>query len=312
MYKNLTKFMESAVALSDELSFSRAATVAGITQSAVTKNIKELESLVGKPLFERSRRHVRITTPGKAYVDLARVSLIYSDRALNAARAASQRMDRIQYVGRSPYTDPFYLSTLLSVELPAYPQMRIELSSRYSYDLVHEILAGSLDLGIVNDPPPTALLSTLKLAKSPYYIGMSTSDPLAGKPFVTLDDLSNRSWIVFDRRLHPLLYDGIMLEAEQRRVRHLKLQHITEPEETYPFLASGGFLAFFTKAGAIRMARKSVTVRPLQEPSLQVTTYLVSAADNESKITGALARAFITKLKSTGHTPQPDETSPAA
>lgn len=312
MFRNETKFMESAVALSDELNFTRAAIVAGITQSAVSKNIKELESLVGVPLFVRNRRQVRITGPGKAYVEKARTSLLYSERALNAARSASQKTDLIQHVGRSPYTDPFYLSTLLSVELSAFPQLRIELSSRFSYDLVHDLLAGVVDLGILNNPPASALLSTFELGTSPYYIGMSRNDRLAAKPFVTLEDLANRSWILFDRRLHPLLYDAIMEEAEQRKVRTANLQHITEPEETYPFIASGGFLGFFTKAGAIRVARRDVTVRPLREESLQVTTYLVSAADNKSKVTSALARGFMTKLKSMANASQVALTLPAA
>jgi uncharacterized protein (TIGR02391 family) len=55
-----------------------------------------------------------------------------------------QDADLILHVGKSPYADPFLSSTLISVQQARFPRMRIELSSQYSFDLAHEILAGGL------------------------------------------------------------------------------------------------------------------------------------------------------------------------
>ncbi len=63
------------------------------------------------------------------------------------------------YVGRSPYIDPFLVSTLLAIRLPLFPKLKIELVSQYSVDLAHELLAGALDLAIANEPPDSPLLT---------------------------------------------------------------------------------------------------------------------------------------------------------
>jgi DNA-binding transcriptional LysR family regulator len=296
MGHNETKFMESAVALSEELNFTRAAIKIHVSQSTITKNIKGLERMLGLRLFERNRKNVRVTDAGRAYVEQARISLQYAERALEAARAVEREADNIQHVGRSPYTDPFFITTLLSIELPLFPQTRIQVSNPFSYDLVHDLFSGGVDLAIAHDPPPSPLLTTAQIAESPFYIGMSKRDALAKNPSVTLDAMADRCWILFERRLHPPIYDAVMQVAEQRGIVPSQIQHITIPEDAFPFVAEQGCLVFLTKAGALRMARKGVTVRPLAEQGLRLKTHLVSLADNKSKVTSELVRAFMKKL----------------
>jgi DNA-binding transcriptional LysR family regulator len=185
----------------------------------------------------------------------------------------------------------------MSIELPLFPHLKIDLSSQYSYDLVNELLSGSLDLAIATEPPESPLLTMVKVAEAPFYIAMSKQDQLASKPEVSLDDLAGRSWVLFERRLHPPVYDAVMQLAESRGIVPAKLQHVTQPEEAFPFV-KGSYLAFVVKAGAIRVARNGVTVRPLAEETLTLKTYLVSLADNSSKVTGELVRTFMKKLSS--------------
>jgi DNA-binding transcriptional LysR family regulator len=201
MGHNETKFMESAVALSEELNFTRAAIKIHVSQSTITKNIKGLERMLGIRLFERNRKNVRVTDAGRAYVEQARISLQYAERALEAARAVEREADNIQHVGRSPYTDPFFITTLLSIELPLFPQTRIQVSNPFSYDLVHDLFSGGVDLAIAHDPPASPLLTTAQIAESPFYIGMSKRDELAKHPSVTLGAMADRCWILFERRL---------------------------------------------------------------------------------------------------------------
>jgi hypothetical protein len=60
--------------------------------------------------------------------------------------------------------------------------------------------------------------------------------------------------------------------------------------------ADGSAIAFAVKAGALLLARNGVTVRPLKCPDLLLKTYLVSRADNETKIASELARAYMRKV----------------
>lgn len=300
MFRNETRLMESAIALAEELHFQRAARKIRISQPMLTKNIQDLESILGGSLFIRDRKRVALSDAGRAYVQHARLSLLHSERALHAARSVMQDLDIPLYIGRSPYIDPFLISSLLSIQLPLFPKLRIELVSMYSIDLVHELLAGALDLAFANQPPESPLLTQVQVAELPFYVAMSKRDHLASCPSVTFEMIANHRWIVFERRLHPSLYDEVLETAQRRNVRPRNLQHVTAPEEAFPFVVDGAAIAIIVKPGALLMARNGVTVRPLEEPALRLKTYLVSRADNDSKVASELVRAYVRKISKVG------------
>lgn len=296
MLKNDTKLMESVIALAEELHFGRAARRLRISQPMLTKNIQDVEALIGSPLFLRDRKHVVLSDAGRAYVQQARLSVLYGERAVQSARAIMQSMDETFHVGRTPYADPFLVSTLLSVQLPLFPRLKIDLVSKFSMNLVDDLLAGVLDLAIANEPPESPLLTCVLVAEQPFYIAMSKREELARHPAISLDQMGGRNWILFERQLHPPLYDAIMQASTQRGIRPLSIQHVTAPEEAFPFVADGSAIAFVVKAGALLVARNGVTVRPLSEPSLNLKTYLVCRADDDSKIASEFVRAYMRKL----------------
>jgi DNA-binding transcriptional LysR family regulator len=296
MANNDTKLMESAIALAELLHFGRAARKLRISQPMLTKNIQDLESLVGGALFLRDRKHVLLSDVGRAYVQQARLSLLYGERAVQSARAVMQGVDETFHVGRTPYADPFLVSTLLSVQLPLFPHLKVDLVSKFSINLIDDLLAGVLDLAIANEPPESPLLTCVQVAEQPFYIAMSKREELARHPAVSLDQMNGRHWILFERQLHPPVYDAIIHAATQRGVRPQSIQHITAPEEAFPFLADGSAVAFVVKAGALLIARNGVTVRPLSESSLRLKTCLVCRADDDSKIASEFVRAYMRKM----------------
>jgi DNA-binding transcriptional LysR family regulator len=76
------------VALADELSFSRAAAVVGVTQQALSHQIGCLEREVGRSLFFRTTRRVDLTPAGRALLPGARACLDSANEAFQCARAA--------------------------------------------------------------------------------------------------------------------------------------------------------------------------------------------------------------------------------
>ena len=298
MIRNDTKLMESAVALAEELHFQRAARKVGISQPMLTKNIQDLETLLGGVLFIRDRKTVLLNDAGRAYVQYARQSLLYGERAVQSARSAMNEMDVPIHIGKSPNCDPYLVSTLLSVQLPLFPRLRVDLRSHFSPDLVHEVLDGTLDMAIVTEPSESAQLTKVQIAETQFYIGMSRRDPLALAPVTTLKEMAKRKWIIFEKRIHPELYDAIFHIAELQHVAPAGVHYVTTPQEAFPFILDGG-LAFLTKMGALLTARNGVTVRPLAEESLRLKTYFVSRSDNDSRVASELLRAFMRKLTGT-------------
>lgn len=290
------RLLETAIVLAEELHFSRAAQRLRVDQSTVSKRIDELESQLGFRLFERSHQMVELTDGGRKFVQEARLALLHVERAIQSGRSAHEGAELVLNVGRSPYTDPFLITTLLSVKLPLFPQLQLELSQQFSCDLVREVLAGGVDLAIVTEPPESKRLTMVKVAESPFYIAMSEDDELTYKRSITLDALAGRPWVIFERRMHPPVYDAVMRVARERKIVPGAVRHIMVPEDAYPFIADDEAVAFVVKSGAIRIARDGITVRPLAEDALMLKTYLASRSEERSKVVSELVRAFMRKL----------------
>jgi hypothetical protein len=125
---------------------------------------------------------------------------------------------------------------------------------------------------------------------------MSKADELASYPSITLEMMAERRWILFERRLHPPLYDSILHAAEEKQIGAFNIQHVTTSEEAFPFVVDGQAMALVAKSGAVLMARNGVTIRPLAETGLLLRTYLISRVEDDSKVAGELVRAFARKL----------------
>jgi DNA-binding transcriptional LysR family regulator len=298
------RLFETVVVLAEELHFSRAAERLHIDQSTVSTRLNDLEDQLGYKLFKRNHKTVELTEGGRRFVEEARVALLHAERAVQGGRAASQDAEVVLNIGRSPYTDPFLVTTLLSIKLPLFPQLKIELSQQFSCDLIRDVLAGGLDLAIATEPPEAKRLTMVKVSESPFYIAMSEEDELAYESSVTLDALAGRPWVLFERKMHPPVYDAVMRLAQERKIAPANVHHIVVPEDAYAFIAHNGGVAFVVKSGAIRIARDGITVRPLAEDSLILKTYLASRAEEKSKVVSEMVRAFMRKLATLGN-PRP-------
>jgi hypothetical protein len=66
---------------------------------------------------------------------------------------------------------------------------------------------------------------------------MPEEDELAFEDSVTLDMLAGRPGVIFERRMHPPVYDAVMRLAEERKIAPARLHHIVAPEDAYSFIA---------------------------------------------------------------------------
>jgi DNA-binding transcriptional LysR family regulator len=298
------RLLQAAIALAEELNFSRAAERLHLTQPALSKQIFELESQLGFRLFERNHQIVDLTDAGRAFVEEAREAVFHAERAVMAAKAVFNGADEILNVGKSAYTDPFLVSTLLSVRLPLFPGMRVKLWSNYSNELAHQVIAGTLDLALTTGVPDNPKLSVLKLAENPFYIAMSLDDELAVHRELHMENLHNRNWILLGRHANAHLYDLIQLIASDHGVSASDIHHVMTPEEVPELLLEHGGLAFLPPNAAWRMARDGITIRPLAEDRLRLVTNLAMRADSRSRLVNEFVKATARKLSSVGRTAQ--------
>lgn len=289
--------LRGAVAVADELSFSRAAAHLKITQPALTKQIQVLESILGVVLFERSNQRVEITEPGKIFVENARTSLLSLDRAVFLTRAAFKGAESVLNFGSSPYADPFLIANILSLRLPLFPTLRIHAYSNLSPQLSMQVMSGELDLALVAVGVPNGQLTLTEVTNQPLYALFSKDDLAARKKAVSLTDFHDRVWIVFSRHIHPLLYDEIRSRTSRLSVRPRDVQHFSSAEEAARFVTQDNAVAFLTRNGAWRVAHHGLTMRPMIESELRIRTALVTRSDNDSRLLSDFVRSAMRKFK---------------
>ena len=292
------RLLQGAIAVARELNFSRAAESLHISQSTLSKQIYELESQLGFKLFERNHQTVELTDAGRAFVEEAREALLHTERAVIAAKAVFNGADQVLNLGKSASTDPFLISTVLSVRLPLFPGLRIKQWSNYSNELARQVIAGTLDLAMTTGIPENPKLSLLQLADNPFYLAMPEDDELADQRDLVLEQLHDRIWILLSEQANPFLYDKILHVASERNVYPRDVLQVMSSEEVPELILEHRGLAFMTRADAWRIARDEITMRPLSEPELRLVTNLAMRADSKSRLVKEFVRATSRKLSS--------------
>ncbi len=292
-----TKLMRAALAVLEAGTFSKAATTLRIGQSGITKQIAALEKELGFALFFRQGKRNLPTPPGEIFLAEARLSLEYQERAVRLSRATKQQAEVILHVGKSPYSDPFLLTNLLSLRLPLTPTLKVRLSSRLALELMQELLNGTLDLGLVTGLPDSARLTSVLVSDQRFFVVMLNDDRLASQNEVGTDDLEDTSCVLFERHVHPFLYDDVVRVTRPASKAGCSLHHVMNAEDAAQFVRRGFGVAVLTQTGAWRIARAGLTMRPLNADGLRVQTRLTCRSDSQNRTVRDFVRTFMSLIE---------------
>ena len=288
--------LQAAIALAEELHFGRAADRLNMSQPTLSKQILRLERSVGLRIFEHNHQGVSLTPAGEVFIAEAREILFHAERAISSARAVVNGSTEILNVGKSSYTDPFYVSLLTSIQLPLFPAMKIKLWSNYSNVLAQQLIAGTIDVALITGVPSKSKLSTMEIVTNPYYVAMCMGDELAAHKEVRLDQMEQRLWVLLGPHINPYLYDHIQAVTSEKEIYPLDIYHFTSAEEASALVREHYGLALLPRTAAWRIARDGITIRPLAEDRLRLVTNLAVRADSKSRLVNEFVKAVGRKL----------------
>ncbi|MBN9617677.1 MAG: LysR family transcriptional regulator [Acidobacteriales bacterium 59-55] len=298
------RLLQSAIVLAEELHFSRAAERLNMSQSTLSKQIFKLERGLGFQVFKHSHQVAELTEAGRVFIVEAREVVSHAERAVQSARAVLDGPNEILNIGKSSYTEPILVSTLLSIQLSLFPEMRIKLWSNFSNELARQVSGGALDLAVITGVPPKPQLSLLHIADNPIYIALPMVDELAAYREIRLDQLHRRIWILLGKHANAHLYDTIYSVGADRNAYPSDSYHFTSPEEASELIREHHGVAFLPRSAAWRIARDGITMRPLAEPRLRLVTSLAARADSKSRLVNEFVKAAGRKFGIVGQTVQ--------
>lgn len=173
-FRQLRVFSEVA----RHMSFARAAQAMHLTPPAVTMQIKELESHVGMPLFERHGRRVSLTTVGEYMLVYARKVLATLKDAEDAA-ARLQKLETGTLVIGMVSTAKYFLPHLLAAFRREHEGIDIRLAVGNREQLVKMLHANEVDIAIMGRPPRELATRAEPFAAHPHVCIAPVNHPLA-------------------------------------------------------------------------------------------------------------------------------------
>lgn len=192
--------LEYFVCAAETLNFTKAAAKCFITQTAMTQQIKALETAVGVPLFLRDKHHVELTPAGQVYLLEAKKILDQSEEALRLARLASNgesgeiTIGFISGFGESDAPD------LLKKFHMAYPGIKMKMVRDTMSGLMSALEKGDCDIAFTISSnsfqkkyPNT---SQQFINSYPLMAVLPNDHPLVAKETVSYSDLSEENFII--------------------------------------------------------------------------------------------------------------------
>lgn len=204
------------IILAETLNFRVAAERLNMTQPPLSVSLRKLEAELGSPLLDRTTREVRLTAVGLGFLDHARRTLFEADEARQAARAVSigdEGVLSVGFVGTATYE---VLPELIPAFRVACPRVQLILRESTTTEILLEIEAHKLDLGIVRAPllrPGRIVLDHIE--NDHLILALPSGHPMAGQKEVALSDLKGEPFITYSPRIVPSLHAVVMFACQQ-------------------------------------------------------------------------------------------------
>ena len=204
------------LAVAETLHFSKAAAQLGMAQPPLSQQIRSLERILGYPLFDRTTRGVRLTKVGQYFREGARNTLtkIHDDMAM--ARRLGSGQEGVLTVGFSGSVMLTTLPKAIERYRRLHPRVELRLRELVTAEQMPSLLDGTLDLGFLRDGEPRDGLSIESILRERFIAVLPARHKLAGCATIRPGDLRNEPFVLFARRMGPLLSIGLSHVAKQK------------------------------------------------------------------------------------------------
>jgi LysR family transcriptional regulator, hydrogen peroxide-inducible genes activator len=180
-YLPTLKQLQYLVALRDHGHFGRAAEACFVTQSTLSAGLRELESLIGVTLVERTRRVVRFTPLGLRIADKAQRIIHGAEELADMARAAGQPLAGELRMAVIPTIAPFLLPTALPRLRTQWPDLKLYLREEPSQAACDSLHRGQADCVLLALPYHCGDVDSAELFEDRLFVAFPPGEAPAGE-----------------------------------------------------------------------------------------------------------------------------------
>ncbi|MBI9058905.1 MAG: LysR family transcriptional regulator [Labilibaculum sp.] len=180
---------EVFIAVAENLNFSKAAEELFISQPAVTKHIKELESKLETALFERKGNKVYLTKSGKlVYRSLKQIKQQYRDLEYELGRL-SEAFNGSLRIGASSTISQYLIPSVIASFHRRYPKIKLDLFNGNSFEMEQKLLDNEIDLALVENEKSNSNIKYMDFLDDEIVVVTGTQSVYAKRKNIKLSDI---------------------------------------------------------------------------------------------------------------------------
>lgn len=175
-------------------SYSRAAEVLGMTQSAVSQQIKALENDINGRLFDTQARPIELTDQGRELLRHARLILAQVNIAADSLVSMGGQFRGQLHIGAVPPSE-YFIAEIVAAFRARFPDVRIKVSLGRREELLALLAECRLDVVVGGYPPGESEIEAEAFARHPHCIVAAANHPLAGRRGIEWSELRDEPFI---------------------------------------------------------------------------------------------------------------------
>ncbi|WP_163506141.1 LysR family transcriptional regulator [Fodinicola acaciae] len=283
-----TRLLRYFAAVAEDGNLTRAAQRLYVSQPALTKQVRQLEALLGVTLFVRSRTGMALTEAGRALADRVPRLLSDLDEVVRTTEGAASRAAKVLRVG--------FIASAANEATPAIiadfgrrqPGWRVEMRQAAWTNPTAGLADADVDVAIVRLPfPGQEKLRVTELLTEPRCVALSSTHPLAARAEIAFRELWDEPFVAAPPQTGA--WRDYWLGIDERDGEPRIGAVTDQPDEWLSAIANGYGVALAPESAVRFYARPGVTYRPVTG----VSPTTVAVAWTPAADTNEVVRAFV-------------------
>ncbi|MFC0114980.1 LysR family transcriptional regulator [Kibdelosporangium aridum] len=294
-----TRLLRYFAMVAEEGNLTRAAERLFVSQPALTKQVKQLENLLGVQLFTRSRAGMALTEPGRTLAQQVPHLLKDWDRVLRDTKGSASRAAKVLRVGFLASAANEATPDIIAAFTERRPGWRVEMRQATWSNPSAGLDDGDVDAALLRIPFPGQEKWHVKvLLTEPRWVVLPSAHPLATRDRIDFRDLWNEPFVAAPAETG--WWRDYWLAADQREGHEPHIGAVTEtPDDWLSAIANGYGIALAPESAARFYARPGVTYRPVA--GVSPTQVGVAWAGEDNPVVGDFVQCCLSALDPEGH-----------
>lgn len=270
-------------AVADTLSFSRAAELLHIAQPPLSRQIRQLEDLLGVELIARESRPIALTAAGRFFYEQTRQVISRLREVEEGTRRIARGRRHWLGIGFVPSVMYGLLPDLIRQFCLAAPDVETGFTELMTVEQAAALKVGRIDVAFgrlpINDPD----IASVTLLREPLLAVLPVGHRLRALPAVSLCALAEEPLIVYPARPRPSYADQVLEVFVSRGLRPAQVREANEMQTALGLVAAGIGVAL-APASVGGAQRNGVVYRPLSDPDVISPVIMNFRADDTSPL----------------------------